>query len=283
MRALPDVWVHRRASGLSHGNLDGDKRADAPPSRWSHVLSVLTRNEFRARYRAQALGIIWSLLNPLVQMLILSLIFTRVFHSATANFPVFMLIGVVFWQWVSSAINASTLSFVSNADVVKRTVFARHLLPLASLLSYGLNFAMECSLVLIFVPIFPHAFTLSPALLLLPVVLALLVALLAGIALMTSVLNVIYRDVAYLVSTSLMLLYWLTPIIYPLSIVPEPYAKLLHLNPFGAILIALRGCVMDGTMPDRLTWFGMVVPTAIILAVGWAIFRHYERMVLDYV
>src|ERR1700753_3367734 len=185
MRALPDVWVHRKPEGLAYGTLEGAPlpRAELPPSRWSHVLGVLTRNEFRARYRAQALGIIWSLLNPLVQMLILSLIFTRVFHSAAENLPVFMLIGVVFWQWVSSAINASTLSFVGNADVVKRTVFARHLLPLASLLRYGVNSAMEVSLVLLFVPIFPQAFTLSPALLLVPVGLALLVALLAGIAL----------------------------------------------------------------------------------------------------
>lgn len=288
MQPLQDVWVHRRPSGVSHGPLDGQRSPDGahatpPSSRAWHVLSVLTRNEFRARYRAQALGILWSLLNPLVQMGILSLIFTRVFHAAAPHFPVFMLIGVVFWQWVSSGLNAGTLSWVHNADVVKRTVFPRHLLPLAALLSYGVNFAMESSLVLLLVPLDPGAFTLSPTLLLVPVILAILVALLGGLVLATSVLNVVYRDVAYLVTTSLTLLYWLTPIIYPLSIVPEPWSKLLLCNPLAALLVALRDCIMLGVWPPALVWAGMLVPTAIVVLLGWAIFRHYERIALDYV
>ena len=285
MRALPDVWVHRRPRGLSYGALDGDARVKAPPSRWSHVLGVLTRNEFRARYRAQALGILWSLLNPLVQMVILSVIFSRVpaFQSAVKNFPVFMLIGVIVWQWFSTGINAATQTFIAHADVVKRTVFPRPLLPLATLLSYGINFCLESTLILILVPVWPHAFCLSPALLLIPVIVLTLVALIVGIVLATSVLHVIYRDVAYLVSTSLTLLYWLTPIIYPSSVVPEPYGTLLHFNPLASILIALRGCLMDGAWPSALTWAGMLGPTALLLLVGWLVFRHYERMVLDYV
>jgi ABC-type polysaccharide/polyol phosphate export permease len=133
------------------------------------------------------------------------------------------------------------------------------------------------------VPIWPHAFRLSPALLLVPVILLILVLLMIGLVLSTSVLNVIYRDVAYLVTTSLTLLYWLTPIIYPIRFVPEPYATIMHFNPLASILIALRGCVMEGVLPSALTWAGMLVPTAVVLLVGWAIFRHYERMVLDYV
>lgn len=288
MRALPDVWVHRRPRGPSYGPLDGERtvgaRAAAGVS-WVHVLAVLTRNEFRARYRSQALGILWSLLNPLIQMTILTVIFSHVaaFQSAIHSYPVFLLIGVIVWQWFSTSINAATQSFIANADIVKRTVFSRELLPVAAALSYGINFAMEAGLVLLLVPIWPHAFKLSPALLLVPVILAIQVALIVGFVLMTSVLNVIYRDVAYLVTTALSLLYWLTPIIYSFSFVPEPYARVMQFNPVASILIALRGCVMDGTFPSLLTWAGMLVPTAIVVALGWAVFRHYERMVLDYV
>jgi ABC-type polysaccharide/polyol phosphate export permease len=305
MRALPDVWVHRRPNGLRWGPLDeaGTTPAPAtatatrtPESRattaararrttWEHVLTVLTRNEFRARYRSQALGILWSLLNPLVQMGILTLVFSHVpgFKSATRSYPVYLLIGVVIWQFFSTAITAGTQSFIAHADIVKRTVFAREILPVATVLSYGFNFAMEAGLVLALVPLMPYAFRLSPALLLVPIILLVLVALLFGLVLMTSVLNVVYRDVAYLVSTGLALLYWLTPIIYPVGFVPEPYATALHFNPLWSILIALRGCVMDGTLPSGLTWAGMLAPTLVMLAIGWAIFRHYERMVLDYV
>ena len=289
MRALPDVWVHRRPNGPSWGPLDDRSphaaAVTAPRTTGWHVLSVLLRNEFRARYRSQALGILWSLLNPLVQTAILSVIFSHVsaFKSAIPFFPVYLLIGVVVWQWFATAINTGTQSFIANADIVKRTVFSRQIVPLATAMSYGINFAMEAMLVLALVFVWPHAFKLSPALVLVPVILAILAALITGAVLATSVLNVIYRDVAFLVSTVLTLLYWLCPIIYPLSFVPSAYLPFYQMNPIASILVALRGCVMDGTFPSLLTWAGMLGPTALMLAIGWLTFRHYERMVLDYV
>jgi len=293
MRALPDVWVHRRPAGPSWGPLDDKSPAPKGPpphtTGW-HVLAVLLRNEFRARYRSQALGILWSLLNPLVQTAILSFIFSHVsaFKSAIPNYPVYLLIGVVVWQWFATAINTATQSFINNADIVKRTVFSRQIVPLATAMSYGVNFAMEALLVVALVVVWPHAFKLTPALLLVPVILAILAALIVGVVLATSVLNVIYRDVAFLVSTALTLLYWLVPIIYPVSFVndaavPRIYITLYHLNPVTAILVALRSCLMDGHAPSAVTWAGMLGPTALMLVTGWAVFRHYERMVLDYV
>lgn len=285
MRPLPDVWIHRRAGGFTYGPLEGraSSRARRAPSGWAHVLWVLTRNEFRARYRAQALGVLWSLLHPLVMMAILSVIFTRVFKSQVAHFPVFMLVGLVLWPWLANGLQPATLVFVTHADVVKRTVFPRHLLPISTVLSYGINFAVESMLVVCMVFVWPDAFRLSPALLLIPVYIAVLATLLCGLSLATSVLNVVYRDVAYLVQTGLMLLYWLTPIVYPLDVVPEPYRTALCFNPMGSIVIAVRDSLMEGRFPSLLVWTGMLVPTAIIVAVGWAVFRHYERLVLDYV
>src|SRR5437867_1017365 len=128
---------------------------------------------------------------------------------------------------------------------------------------------MESSLLVLLAFVFPQAFRLSPALLLIPVILAILLILLCGVALATSVLNVIYRDVAYLVSTTLTLLYWVTPIIYAVEGLPHPYRELMLLNPLTSILVALRGCLMLGQAPSALTWAGMLVPTAIVVGVGW--------------
>ncbi len=297
MRALPDLWVHRRPNGSSWGPLDdgtgaskSGNSASARRTTFGHVLGVLTRNEFRARYRSQALGILWSLLNPLVQTAILTVIFSHVaaFKSAVPNYPVYLLLGVVVWQWFSVAINTGTQSFIAQADIVKRTVFARQIVPLATALSYGINFAMESMLVVGLVIVWPTAFRLSPALALVPLVLLVLLGLIVGVVLATSVLNVVYRDVAFLVTTALTLLYWLTPIIYPVTFVddaaiPYVYKVLYHLNPIASIMVALRNCLMEGVMPSGLTWLGMLGPTALVLLIGWAVFRHYERMVLDYV
>ena len=287
-RALPDQWQHRTAERSWTGTLDGKPLEKTTATRargphWLHVLRVLTWHDYHSRYRAQALGVVWSLLNPLVMMAILSLIFSRVFHSAVDNFPIFMLIGTIVWQWVSSATSAATNGFVHNAEIVKRTVFPRQLLPVSMVLSYAINFGMESLLLFIFIPIFPSAFKLSPALLLIPVLIFALALLLTGIALMVSVLNVLYRDVAYLVQTGLMLLYWLTPVIYPYEVVPEPYQTVLKCSPLGAILSALRNAVMHGTVPSALGWASIWAPTLLLLGAGWLVFRHYERLVLDYV
>jgi len=116
-----------------------------------------------------------------------------------------------------------------------------------------------------------------------PLLIALFTLQLAGVALMVSVLNVVYRDVAYLVQTGLYILYWLTPVIYPLERIPYPYKLVLQCNPVGAIITAMRGAIMDGHFPTLLGWASLLVPTALLFGLGWAVFRHYERMVLDYV
>jgi ABC-type polysaccharide/polyol phosphate export permease len=216
-------------------------------------------------------------------MAVISLAFSTVFKQTIPNFPIYLLIGLVLWQWLTSAISAGTGSFVANADLIKRTVFARRALPIASVLSYGINFCVETAIVLAFIPIFPHAFKLSPALLLLPVFLLLFFALLTGVVLATSVLNVIYRDVSYLVNTGLSLMFWATPVMYSTDNIPLPYRNLILWNPAGAIMQGVRGAVMNGAAPTAMGWAQMLAPTALTFAVGWLLFRRHERMALDYV
>ncbi len=286
-RELPDVWSHRNArrswtGALGSEPLPPQPRRQTGPS-WLYVLRVLTLHDYHARYRAQALGFVWSLLNPLVMMGLLSVIFSRFMPSAQKDYPIFVLMGLVVWQWFSSSVNAATGSFIHNAEIVKRTVFPRQLLPLSLVLSYAINFALESSLLFVFIPIFPSAFKLSPALLLVPILIVLLAVLIAGVCLAASVLNVIYRDVAYVVTTALTFLYWMTPLIYPLDKIPFPWRTLWQCNPLCGILTALRGAVMLGEVPTLLGWAGILVPTLLVFGVGWLVFRHYERMVLDYV
>src|SRR5438477_4218210 len=134
VRALPDGWVHRSPKRFWY---EGPSRPTA--GHWWHALLVLTRHEFSARYRAQALGAVWSLLYPIVTMGILSLIFTRVFKSAVPNFPIFVLIGLLLWQVISAATMGATMTFVTHSEIIKRTVFPRVLLPIAMMLSHGIN------------------------------------------------------------------------------------------------------------------------------------------------
>lgn len=289
-RPLDGPWIHRTPTRTWYGPLD-DVDADAPRGRvaypWLarslHVLRVLTLHEFRGRYRAQALGVIWSLANPLVMMAIFSVVFAGTFRGNTPHFPVFVLVGQLVWQWMSNAVSAGTQVFVVNADLIKRTVFAREALPLSQVASYAINLGLESLVLLLFIPVFPDAFRLSSALLAVPLLLLVVAALLAGVTLCTSVLNVIYRDVSFAVSTGLSILYWLTGVFYPMEMVPERYRVFLEWNPAAAALSGLRGAIIDGAWPAPATWLHLGLPTAAVLLLGVLVFRRYERMALDHV
>ena len=285
-RALPTLWTIRTPTGSRSCRREGETYVPASTPWMSERVSLLrlfVGNDFRARYRAQALGVLWSLLQPLVMMAILSLVFTRAFRSTEPSFPVFLLLGLLVWQWVSSSLNAATIAFVANAELVKRTVFPRVLLPMSSVLSYGVNAAIESLALVALIPFFPDAFRPSLALMLLPVVILVLVTLLSGAALAIAALHVIYRDVAYIVSTGLSILYWLTPIVYPPSFLPDTWRSLLSWNPLYGVVTMLRGIVMHAEAPSLSAWIHLVVPTLVVTLLGTALFQRHEREMLDHV
>lgn len=285
-RALPSLWTVRTPSGARTCRREGDRFVPAATPWLGERLALLrlfVTNDFRSRYRAQALGLVWSLLQPLVMTGILSVVFTQVFKARNPNYPIVLLIGLVVWQWVSAALNAGTISFVANADMVKRTVFPRALLPLSAVFSYGINAAVESLVVLVLVPFFPGALKLTPALLVIPLLIGCLIVLLSGIAVAVSVLNVIYRDVAYLVTTSLMLLYWLTPVVYSPDIIPERWRVLFGWNPIGGVITGIRGALLDGVVPTAFAWLQLCAPILVVAAFGAAIYRAFEHEMLDHV
>lgn len=284
-RSLPTLWTVRTPSGARVSRREGDRFVPASTPWLVEQLSLLrlfVANDFRARYRAQALGVVWSLLQPLVMMGILS----RVFKNAFADepfYPMKVLVGLLVWQWMSASLNAATITFVVNADMVKRTVFPRALLPIAAVFSYGINAAVESLVLVALIPFFPGALHVSWALLAIPGLLACLILAIAGASLAASVLNVIYRDVAYLVSTGLLILYWLTPIIIPPNRLPDRMQGVLAWNPIGGVITGLRNILIHETWPSAIEWLRLGVPTLIIAVVGVLLFRAFEHDMLDHV
>ena len=285
-RPLPTLWTVRTPKGARVCRRQDDTFVSARTP-WLRervaLLRLFVANDFRARYRAQALGVVWSLLQPLVMMAILSQVFKGAFADTEPHFPLFLLIGLLVWQWMSASLNAATITFVINADMVKRTVFPRALLPISAVFSYGINAAVESLVLLALVPFFPGALHLGWAMIAIPGLLACLILGVAGTSLAVAVLNVIYRDVAYLVSTGLLIFYWLTPVIYPPAKLPLRLQGVLAWNPVGGVISGLRDVLMHERMPSAVDWMHIVVPTVLVALVGVLIFRAFEREMLDHV
>jgi lipopolysaccharide transport system permease protein len=293
LRSLATIWVHRtpagvefgveQPSGSTRGPLSGLVSAFVIGWRVRKTLWVLVLKEFTSRYRAQALGLVWSFAYPLVMMATITIAFDFILRIPIPNFPIFYLIGAVFWQWFSNSSLAATGTFVDNAGLVKKTTFPRFLLPVASILSNGINFCMEWLLVLAFYFVFPDAYHFNATLLALPVLIGIEFVLLLGVGLMTSTLNVRYRDVFYVVTSILTVGFWATPILYSTAMAPPWLRHVFRLNPLTGVLEGARAILMRGELP-KLADVGPGAATALIIFLfGCAVFRAQNLRLADHV
>ena len=180
---------------------------------WRHrfALRNLTMKDFRVRYRNMSLGVLWSILNPLVMLGILVFVFTFLFPGGTQPFfPVFILLGLVGFNFLSLCINSATNCIVDHAQVVKKVNFPRHVVPLAVMLSQSVHVLIQLGLTLIFILIFNVPIALTY--LWVPLILLIEFIFIIGAGMAFAALNVFYRDIRYLVESVLAVMFWLSPV-----------------------------------------------------------------------
>ena len=248
------------------------------------LLRNLVLRELRATYKGSVLGVLWSLLNPLVSMAIFTVVFgvfLKVQLPAGAggarSLPAFLLVGLLPWNFLSLAMNAGGLSLITNGNLIRKVYFFRALLPVSTVLAHGVHFAIGLGLLLPFlaivgVPFWPHLW-----LLVVPVASLLLLAL--GLAFLTAISNVYYRDTQYLASLFGMAWFYATPIVYPAEFVQsagEPWITLCRLNPAAALVAAFRTILYDGQRPDPGSLLWCVASSGAVFLLGWTVFRRAE-------
>lgn len=286
-------WVHRTAHGLeigtetpsgtSQGALSGLISAFGTTWRLRKTLWVLVLKDFKSRYRAQALGLVWSFAYPLVMMATISVAFIYILRISIPNFTIFYLIAAVFWQWFANATLAATGTFVDNASLVKKTTFPRYLLPVAAVLANGINFLLEWLLVFAFFFVFPDAYRFNYTLVALVPLSALQLFLLIGVALITSGLNVRYRDVYYIVTSVITVGFWISPILYATDMAPPTLRLILRLNPLAGIMEGARDVVMHGRWPNPATLLPALLMATVVFLVGCVVFRRQNLRLSDHV
>jgi ABC-type polysaccharide/polyol phosphate export permease len=223
------------------------------------LLQNLVLKDFKIRYRNMSLGIVWSVVNPLVMMGILTLLFTKIFPNNTiAHFPVFVLCALVPFNLFSSSIVSGTTSVLDNAGLIKRVPFPREIVPIASVLANSMHFLIQAGLLIVFTLAF--GLGMNRYWLLLPAIWGLEVVFVAGLAMAASALDVYFRDVRYVVESGVLVMFWLVPIFYSLSIVPSEYRPLYTLNPITAVAQSSRAILLDCQAPPLrlMTSLGLV-------------------------
>jgi len=245
---------------------------------WKQVANVfwqLVLKDFRVRYRNMSLGMFWSLLNPLVMMAVLTFIFTRIFRSDVPNFPVFVLCGIVPFNFFSLSLLTGTTSLVDNANLIKRVAIPRTLVPFSTVIGNAMHTIIQMSLLLVFA----LAFGYMPNVhwLWLPVIWLLTIIFVCGLSLATAALNVIVRDMRYLVESTNVVLFWMVPIFYPFSAIPEDLRDVYQYNPVAALVLALRQIIMEDSSPASSLLVKLTVVSFASLFFGGLLFQRLQR------
>ena len=266
VRRLRDVWAYRE------------------------LLGTLVRKELKVKYKNSALGFVWSLLNPMLYLVVFYLVFTYFIPASISYFAIFLLSGLLPYNLFSAGLGGGTTSIVGNASLVTKVWFPREILPLASigaaLVHFGLQLAVLAAALMVFR--YPPSWSFLPLIVLALMTLLLLVA---ALAILLAALNVYARDIEHLLELVLLAWFWMTPIVYPYAQVREKVGDLALLNPLASIVITMQRAIWGNhlvtiqsngkptqlpAVPDLSQWwylrnlgFVVVISIALLLFAFW--------------
>jgi lipopolysaccharide transport system permease protein len=240
-------------------------------------ISGSVQREFQARYRNSLLGALWPIFNPLSMIVIYTVVFSHIMHARLPGvddgmaYSIYLCAGLLAWGLFSEITLRSQNMFLDNANLLKKVSFPKICLPTIVLINAGINFAIIIGLFLGFLLItgrWPGVALLS----LVPLV-ALQMMLCAGLGMVLGILNVFFRDVGQLFGICLQFWFWLTPIIYPITILPEPLQKLLRFNPLTNLIGSYQNLFVYGQWPIWSSLLPTFVIGAVFCTMGLYLFR----------
>jgi lipopolysaccharide transport system permease protein len=250
-------------------------------SNYGFLLSNLILRDFRIRYRNMSLGVFWSLLNPLVMMAVLTFIFTKIFvTSGIHNFHVFVLCGIIPFNFFAVAWVSGTMSVFQNAGLVKRVILPREIVPISTVLANCIHFLIQIALLVAVV--LAAGYPVNGHWVLLPAIFGLEVVFACGLSLISSALDVYFRDVRYVVESANTILFWMVPIFYSSNAVPQQYHALYQYNPIAAVVLACRNIMLDGQAPPPTLLYKLFFVSTLSLTLGLLVFGRLKRRFADY-
>jgi lipopolysaccharide transport system permease protein len=255
----------------------GARGARRPRRDLADLVAHLAFRELRSAHRLTTLGWLWPLARQLAQLAVLVFVFGSVIDLGIENYPVFVFCGLIAWSWFAAGVSAGTAAPITYRHLVHSPRFPAVVLPLVAV-------AVPLLDLLVALPVLGVMLAadgrLGPAALLLPVLLTLEFALIAGIALVAAALNVFVRDVANIVGVGLVLLFYVTPVFYGFKSVPERFHRLLELNPMTPLVNGMRAVLMDDALPPADDLAKLALAAAVSLTAGlWTYARLSPRFV----
>jgi lipopolysaccharide transport system permease protein len=242
-----------------------------------HTLEMvyeLTKKELKIRYKHLAFGYVWSVLNPLFFVLIYYFVFKVIMKVPTENYPLFLVAGLFPWQWISNSISVAPTLFWSNASLIKKTQFPRNLIPLVTVFQDTLHFLVTIPLIIVLLFIWDGAPKIS-WLYGIPLLTLLQFLFTYSLNLLIATLTIFFRDLERFTQILLNFSFYMTPVLYSESLVPEKFRGLLPLNPFATLIINWRNLIMTNTLNWELLGYSVLWSILFLGLSHWI----YKRLV----
>lgn len=237
------------------------------------LIQTLVIKELKTRYRGSVLGFLWSLLNPLLLMLVYTVVFSIFMRVNMENYSLFMLSALLSWIWLSSSLLEGVNSIVSGGPLLKKAIFPPDVLPVVKVVSNLINYLLSIPILIILLYIVRIKTGVS--LLFLPVLLILQGLFILGLTFLSAALNVLFRDVQYILNNILTIWFFLTPIAYPISQVPAGFAWLLYFNPMTLFAMGYQDIFFYRRHPSLI---GIGILLSVVCITFWSGYTVFNRL-----
>jgi len=245
------------------------------------LISALGLKELRVRYKRSALGFLWSLLNPLLMMIILTVVFSTIARLPIRQYAVFLMSALLPWTFFSQALSYGVESIVGNGELLKKVYIDKAVFPAAAVFSNVINFML--SLVPLVLLLLVMRFPLHWTWIYLPVAITTLILFASGFCFFFAAANVFFRDVSHILQIVLSAWFYISPIIYSLDFIPPKMRLIFRLNPIAYILDGFRDAIYFGRLPSPASMFAAIAISLATLMAGYAFFRRSQESFVFYV
>ena len=242
---------------------------------YREFLKTNVKKEMRGRYKKSFLGVLWTFLNPLLQIAVYATVFPIILRDSPDNFLIFLCVALIPWTFFTTSVIQSASSMVANGNIIKKVYFPREIIPISIITSGAVNFLISTAIILVFILFSGLGFTWL--IVFYPFVLLVQYVLLLGISFVISSVTVYLRDLEHLIGVALMMMFYMTPIVYSPEAVPDAFRLVLNLNPMTHVITGYRNIFFDQVMPN-FTALGILLGLSVILCiVGYFIFNKLQK------
>lgn len=243
----------------------------------SDLLWLLIKKEITLKYKRTYLGMLWSLLNPILTAIVLFIAFKIIMRFEMENYTLFLLSALFPWTWFSASITMSTTTLTGNISLIKKVLFPKHFLIIATVVGQLINLIFAIPILVALV----YYYGKTPSLnwfLGIPLLILIQFIVTMGLSLFLSMINAFFRDMEYIIGVTINMLFWMTPIIYPAEAVPEEYRVYLTINPISYLISGWRDIFLFNTIRWSNIGLSLIVAMTFFL-IGWWAYRAFDKRI----